>query len=100
LLEASADLEKKYQEAALRGNTSPSSAQDEVDLHYICFIKSSNELIYEMDGDAKGSIKTNVTLNGNEDILEAWALECVKQCIARENAEGKFSLLALVQDSS
>jgi len=100
LLEASADLEKKYQEAALRGNTSPSPAQDEVDLHYICFIKSSNELIYEMDGDAKGSIKTNVTLNGNEDILEAWALECVKQCIARENAEGKFSLLALVQDSS
>jgi len=100
LLEASADLEKKYQEAALRGNTSPPPAQDKVDLHYICFIKSSNGLVYEMDGDANGPTKTDVTLNGNEDMLEASALECVKQCIARENAEGKFSLLALVQDSS
>lgn len=41
LLESSTDLEIIYQEAALRGNTSPPPAQDEVDLHYICFIKSS-----------------------------------------------------------
>ena len=32
LLETSSDLENKYQKAALRGNTSPPSAQDEVDL--------------------------------------------------------------------
>lgn len=100
MLENSADLEKKYQEAALRGSSSPPLAQEEVDLHYICFIKSSNGLVYEMDGDTYGPIKTNIILNRNEDMLEASALEYVKQCIAREDADGKFSLLALVQDSS
>ena len=50
-----------------------------------------------MDGDAKGPIKTDITLTENEDMLETSALECVKQCIAREGADGKFSLLALYQ---
>ena len=100
LLERSADLETKYQDAALRGHTSPPPAHDEVDLHYICFIRSSNGSVYEMDGDANGPVKTDVMLQRNEDLLEASALECVKRCIAREDADGKFSLLALVQDPS
>ena len=53
-----------------------------------------------MDGDAKGPIKTDIKLKENEDMLEASALECVKQCIARENADGKFSLLAVIQNAN
>jgi ubiquitin carboxyl-terminal hydrolase L3 len=100
LLNSSAHLNTIYEKAALRGSTSPPPAQDEVDLHYVCFIKSPNGSIYEMDGDASGPVKTDITLKQDEDILEMSALECVKRCVAREDADGKFSLLALVQISS
>ena len=98
MLESSTDLEAKYQEAALRGNTSPPPAEDEVDLHYVCFIKSLDGSVYEMDSDANGPMKTGITLEQNEDMLEPSALGCVKRCIVREDADLKFSLLALVQD--
>ena len=95
-LETSQDLDFRYQKAALRGDTLPSSPQDEVDFHYICFVKSSDGVIYELDGDASGPSKTDFRLDENEDMFETSALECVKQCIAREHADGKFSLLAIV----
>ena len=52
-----------------------------------------------MDGDAKGPVVTNVKLEAHQDMLEAEALESVRQCVKREDADGKFSLLALVRDS-
>lgn len=100
LLNSSAHLDAIYERAALRGSTSSPPAQDEVDLHYVCFIKSPNGSVYEMDGDASGPVKTDITLEQDEDMLEMSALKCVKRCVAREDADGKFSLLALVQDSS
>ncbi len=100
LLNDSADVETVYNKAALRGSTLPPPAEDEVDLHYVCFIKSPNGSVYEMDGDANGPVQTDITLKQGEDMLEASALECVKRCIAREDADMKFSLLALVQNFS
>lgn len=100
LLETSTDLEKIYSKAALRGNTAPPPAQDEVDLHYICFIKSSDGSVYEMDGDANGPVKTDVTLGVGQDLLESSALECVRRCIARNEGDISFSLLALVYNTS
>lgn len=98
LLNGSTDLETMYHKAALCGTTSPPPAEDEVDLHYVCFIKSPDDSIYEMDGDANGPVRTDITLKRDEDMLEASGLQCVKRCIAREDADMKFSLLALVQD--
>jgi ubiquitin carboxyl-terminal hydrolase L3 len=100
LLNSSAHLNTIYSKAAQRGSTSPPLAQDEVDLHYVCFIRSPKGSVYEMDGDTSGPVKTDITLSRDEDMLQISALECVKRCIARENADGKFSLLALVQGSS
>ncbi len=100
LLNSSAHLDTIYEKAALRGATMPPPAQDEVDLHYVCFIKSPNGSVYEMDGDTSGPVKTDIKLNHDEDMLQVSALECVKQCIARDNMDGKFSLLALVRGSS
>lgn len=100
MLETSTDLETIYSKAALRDNTAPSSAQDEVDLHYVCFIKSSDDSIYEMNGDANEPVKTDVTLEVNQDLLKASALECVRRCIARNEGDINFSLLALVYNIS
>ena len=101
LLNSSALLDAICEKAALRGSTSPPPAQDEVDLHYVCFIKSPNGSVYEMDGDASGPVKTDITLKQDEDMLDLSALKCVKRCVAREeDADGRFSLLALVQGSS
>ncbi len=100
LLESSTDLETLYQKAALRGNTAPPPAEDEVDLHYVCFVKSPNGSIYEMDGDANGPVKTDVTLREDQDLLESSALECVRRCIARSEGNVNFGLLALVQSTN
>jgi len=100
LLNDSTDVETVYNKAALRGSTLPSSIEDEVDLHYVCFIKSSNNSVYEMNDDANEPVQTDITLKQKENMLKTSALECVKRCIARENADMKFSLLALVQNFS
>ena len=99
LLEGSSDLETMYREAAVCGSTVPPPPQDQVDLHYVCFIKSPTGSVYELDGDANGPAKTDIALRQDEDMLVASALECIRRCIARNEADMKFSLLALVQDS-
>ena len=99
LLNSSTDLDAIYEKAALRGTTAPPPAHDEVDLHYVCFVKSSNGSVYEMDGDTSGPVKTNITLKHDEDMLVVSALECVRHCVAREDNDGLFSLLALVPGS-
>ena len=89
-----------YGKAAVRGSTSPPPPEDEVDLHYVCFLKSPNGSVYEMDGDANGPVKTDIRLEQGEDMLEASALKCVRRCIARDSADMNFSLLALVKTCS
>ena len=97
MLEESSELETTYQEAALRGSTAAPALDEEVDLHYVCFIKSRNGAVYEMDGDAAGPIQTDVQLNEGDDLLQASVLECVRARIAKAGADGSFSLLALTE---
>lgn len=99
LLESSTDLETLYRKAALHDNTASSPAEEEVDLHYVCFVKSSSGLFYEMN-DANGPIIMNVTLEEDQDLLKSSALEYVKRCIARSEEDIQFSLLALVHNIS
>lgn len=100
ILESSTDLEIIYRKAALRGNTAPPPAEEEVDLHYICFVKSLNGSVYEMDGDANGPVQTDLVLGEDQDLLESSALECVRRCIARSEGNVNFGLLALVHNTS
>jgi len=100
LLESSTDLETTYRKAALRGNITPPPAEEEVDLHYICFIKSLSGLVYEMDSDVNRPVKTDVILGEDQDLLESSALECVRRCIARSEGDVHFSLLALIHNTS
>lgn len=57
-LEDSKELEAAYASVARKGDTqAPASPEDEVDFHYICFVKShKNGHLFQMDGDRNGPI--------------------------------------------
>ena len=78
-------------------STVPTDAEDEVDFHFVCFVKShKNGHLYEMDGDRKGPVDTGVLLGPEEDIFAAGGLGIVRKFIERENgASLNFSLLVL-----
>lgn len=75
----------------------PENAEDDVDYHYICFVKSqSTGHLYELDGDRKGPVDLGF-LPPDEDLLGSSVLRVVKDFIARENGQNpNFSLMALV----
>ncbi|KAI5785566.1 hypothetical protein DFH27DRAFT_263574 [Peziza echinospora] len=99
LLETSAALESAYQTAAAQGSTEAPDAEADVDLHYICFVKSDKDQhLYELDGGRKGPLDRGL-LEPADDVLSEKVLDVVRGFIKRENeAEGKnlnFSLVAL-----
>jgi ubiquitin carboxyl-terminal hydrolase L3 len=70
------------------------NAQDEVDYHYVCFVKSpSNGHLYEMDGDKDGPVDRDDFLEGDRDLLSG-GLKLVKSFIGDGNTQ--FQLMALV----
>ncbi|KAF3031937.1 ubiquitinyl hydrolase 1 [Didymella heteroderae] len=98
-LEASASLEAIYNEAAMRGDsTVPEDAQEEVDYHYVCFVKHRHSHILELDGDRKGPIDKGVLLKHDDDMLSEGSMNVVREYIQREKGGNiGFSLMALVR---
>ncbi|KAL1303566.1 hypothetical protein AAFC00_006935 [Neodothiora populina] len=102
LLYESKALESAHQSAATEGDTSAPPAEDSVDLHYVCFVKStkSNHL-WEMDGRRKGPLDRG-ELGPEDDVLSEKALDLgVRSFLKRESEAGggdlRFSLIALSQ---
>lgn len=95
LVESNDALESAHQSAASAGATEAPDAEADVDLHYICFVKSSkNNHLYELDGRRKGPLDRGNL--GGEDVLSEKALQVVKGFIEREQGENlNFSLVAL-----
>ncbi|KAI9836627.1 MAG: hypothetical protein M1819_001261 [Sarea resinae] len=92
-------LERAHATAATQGDTTAPSASDEVDLHYVCFVKSSNNHLWELDGRRKGPLDRG-ELAPEEDVLSEPALEMgVRGFLKREEEAGggelRFSLVAL-----
>ncbi len=56
------------------GATEAPSAQDDVDLHYVCFVKTEDGTLWELDGRRKGPL-ARVKLGEDEDVLSIKALE-------------------------
>ena len=102
LVEATDELEIAHQEAAATGDTAAPNATDNVDLHYVCFVKSGRSgHLFEMDGSRKGPLDRGA-LGADEDVLSAKALELgVRAFLKREEAAGggdlRFSLIALAE---
>ena len=102
LLEDTEALEKAHQAAASGGDTAAPNADDSVDLHYVCFVKSERTgHLWEMDGRRKGPLDRG-QLQADEDVLSEAALEKgVRAFLKREAAAGgnelRFSLIVLAE---
>ena len=96
-LENDAELEAAYSTVATRGSSAvPENPEDEVDFHYVCFVKSTKSgSLYELDGDRKGP-KERGPLGSEDDVLSERVRKTVKEFIDRENGQNEgFSLLVL-----
>lgn len=97
-LENSEDLENAHRSAASRGDTAVPDAEDDVELHYVCFVKSNKDhMLYELDGRRKGPLG-RVHLEEDEDVLSEKARAVVQGFVEREKESGRvdFAMVALV----
>ena len=98
VLEDDAELESAYKMVALQGDSEvPENPEDEVDFHYICFVKSDKDgHLYEMDGDRKGPVDREARLGADEDVLDERSLDVIREFMQRENGHYVgFSLMVL-----
>jgi ubiquitin carboxyl-terminal hydrolase L3 len=96
-IEDDADLEAAYKSVALQGDSEvPENPEDEVNFHYVCFVKShKNGRLYELDGDRKGPMDRGV-LGPDEDVISMSGLSVIRDFVEREKERGDhFSLLVL-----
>ena len=97
ILEDDQELAAAYKQVALQGDTkAPANPEDEVDFHYVCFVKShKNGHLYEMDGDRKGPVDRG-PMGPGEDVLGERGLAVINEFIHREGGKDlNFSLLVL-----
>ncbi|KAE8447208.1 hypothetical protein EG329_011039 [Mollisiaceae sp. DMI_Dod_QoI] len=99
LLYNSQALENAHQSAASQGQSNAPDAQDDVDLHYVCFVKDEKNTLWELDGRRKGPLDRG-TLGADEDVLSEKALDLgVRRFLQREEEAGggelRFSLITL-----
>lgn len=70
-------------------------------MHYVCFVKSKDNNLWEMDGRRKGPLNRG-PLAADEDVLSEKALDlAVRTFLKREAAAGggdlRFSLIVLAE---
>ncbi|KIV99616.1 uncharacterized protein PV09_08791 [Verruconis gallopava] len=102
LLYESQALESAHRSAATIGDTAAPAADNNVDLHFVCFVKTEDNHLWEMDGRRKGPLDRGQLPEG-EDVLGEKALELgVRAFLRREAAAGggdlRFSLIVLAQN--
>ncbi|KAI9660248.1 MAG: ubiquitinyl hydrolase 1 [Alyxoria varia] len=99
LLYESQALEKAHHAAASGGDTAPPEAEEKSDLHFVCFVKSEKNNLWELDGRRKGPLNRG-PLTADDDILSDSALNMgIRDFLKREASAGggdlRFSLVAL-----
>lgn len=99
ILEDSEEIESAYATVARQGDSEvPENPEDEVEFHYVCFVRSSKSgHIYELDGDRKGPIDRG-KFESAEDMLSEGCLDLVRDFITKEKGNLNFSLMALVSN--
>lgn len=95
LLETTPALATAHKEAASQGDTAAPDAQDDIDLHYVCFAKGTDGGLWELDGRRTGPIRRG-DLTQDEDVLSerGLALGALK-FLEREGGDLRFSAVAL-----
>ncbi|KAG8856217.1 ubiquitinyl hydrolase 1 [Tulasnella sp. 330] len=97
-LEDDKALEDAYAVTARQGDsTAPENPEDEVDFHYIAFVKSDKTgHLFQLDGDRTGPIDLGPILAEDDDLLSDGAIEVIRRFIRVEGGENpNFSLMAL-----
>jgi ubiquitin carboxyl-terminal hydrolase L3 len=99
LLYNSQALERAHQNAAVEGQSAAPDAEDNIDLHYVCFVKDEKNNLWEMDGRRKGPLNRG-PLGPDDDVLSEKALDLgVRKFLKREEEAGggelRFSLITL-----
>ncbi|KAM0189983.1 hypothetical protein ACHAPA_008480 [Fusarium lateritium] len=95
VLETTPELATAHKEAATQGDTPAPAAEDDVELHYVCFSKGTDNGLWELDGRRKGPIRRG-DLEDNEDVLSSKGLHLgVLKFLEREGADLRFSAVAL-----
>ncbi|KAI1320131.1 putative ubiquitin carboxyl-terminal hydrolase [Xylariaceae sp. FL0255] len=96
LLEKTPALAAAHHEAASQGQTVAPDAQDDVDLHYVCFVKTEEDgTLWELDGRRKGPINRG-KLGADEDVLSDKALLWGPlKFLERGGGDMRFSCVAL-----
>ena len=100
LIETNEDLTTAHASAAVVGDTAAPSADEKVDLHYVAFIKSEQNNLWELDGSRKGPLNRG-KLDAEDDVLSEKAVNLgPQQFLKREKEAGgggelRFSILAL-----
>ena len=98
LLYNSQALESATKDAGTQGQSTVPDAEDNVDLHYVCFVKDEKNNLWEMDGRRKGPINRGQL--GDEDVLSEKALDLGPRPFFKREAESgggemRFSLVTL-----
>jgi ubiquitin carboxyl-terminal hydrolase L3 len=98
VIEECEELEVAHKSAASLGDTPVPDADKDVDLHYVCFVKSqTNNHLYELDGRRKGPLDRG-DIGETGDVLSKEATSVIQKFLDREKETGRleFSLVALV----
>ncbi|KAI0809950.1 ubiquitin carboxyl-terminal hydrolase, family 1 [Xylaria sp. FL0064] len=99
VLENDTNLESIYTSVAVLGDTeAPENPEDEVDFHYVCFVKSyRGSNLFILDGDRHGPVDKGLLTE--DDLLSKQGIEAIKEFIEHHDNGGSFSLLALAPSS-
>lgn len=94
-LESSNEMEQVYASVADKGDThAPDDPEEEVDFHYICFVRSHKDgHIYQLDGDRKRPIDLGPL--GAEETLSSACLPIIRRMVHEAGVSMYFSLMAL-----
>ncbi|POS87977.1 hypothetical protein EPUL_000232 [Erysiphe pulchra] len=96
-------IETAHEDAACQGQSPAPKAEEELDLHYVCFTKGEDNVLWELDGRRKGPLNRG-KLGAKDDLLSEKSLELsVRSFLKREetagNGEIRFSLMVLAPNS-
>jgi len=100
LLYNSSDLENAHQSSAQEGQSQAPGAADDIDLHYVCFVKDpKTNHLWELDGRRRGPLDRGV-LESGDDVLSPKALDLgPRKFMKREEEIGggelRFSMITL-----
>ncbi|KAI1401338.1 ubiquitin carboxyl-terminal hydrolase [Hypoxylon fuscum] len=97
LLETTPELATAHQETASQGDTAAPDARDDVDLHYVCFVKTEDGTLWELDGRRKGPIARGQLDDGEDVLSEKALLWGPVKFLERGGGDMRFSCVALAE---